>query len=197
MRKDNAIFFVAGLAFGILLGYFVFQSVAQPTAGVPATASAPTTSGSSDQPPARRLLDHEEVAGLERLLERNPDDNEIRIRIGNLYFDAGHYDEAIPYFQEAIARSPKDPHLRNHLALAYTNLGRVDQAVAAYEAILEVAPADPQGLLGLGRVKLYAQQDIHGGLEAWEELLRVAPNSPEADSIRDELEALKSAHSGN
>jgi hypothetical protein len=57
-------------------------------------------------------------------------------------------------------------------------------------------PAHPASLLGLGRVKLYLQQDIDGGLRLWEQLVAVAPSSAEAQSVRDELEALKSAHPG-
>jgi tetratricopeptide (TPR) repeat protein len=85
-------------------------------------------------------------------------------------------------------------HARSHLADALSNSGRIDDAVAEYESILSLDPEDPQGLLGLGRLKLYALQDIGGGVEAWEKLLEVAPSSPEANSIRDELEALQSAH---
>ena len=84
-----------------------------------------------------------------------------------------------------------------HLAQSLANVGRVEEAISEYEAVLAREPGNPQALLGLGRVKLYAQQDIRGGIEAWEELLRVAPNSREATSISDELDALKSAHATN
>ena len=191
MRRDNTIFFAAGLAFGVLLGYFVFSTVSQRPAPAPAIAGAPSR---SNEVPSRRLIDPQELAALESMLEQNPDDNEIRIQMGNLYLEAGRYEESIPWFRDAVEREPGSMHARSHLADALSNSGRLDDAVAEYESILSLDPENPQGLLGLGRLKLYALQDIGGGVEAWEKLLEVAPSSREANSIRDELEALQSAH---
>jgi hypothetical protein len=41
------------------------------------------------------------------------------------------------------------------------------------------------------------QRDIDGGIALWEKLVTIAPDSAEARAVRDELEALKSAHSGS
>ena len=203
MRKDNAIFFASGLVFGLLLGYFVFETVSQTPGSLSATASPTATSGAAmggittPPSPSRSVLDADEVAVLENMIRQNPDDNTSRVRLGNLYLEAGHDDQAIPLFREALERAPADNHARIHLAQALANLGRLEEAVEEYEAVLENEPGHPQALLGLGRVRLYAQQDISGGLEAWNELMRLAPNSREAESIRDELEALRSAHQSN
>jgi tetratricopeptide (TPR) repeat protein len=142
-------------------------------------------------------LDPQEVAALQNMIRQNPDDLQSRVRLGNLYLESGHDDQAVPLFREALERDPADNHARIHLAQTLANLGRLDEAVAEYQTVLAGEPENPQSLLGLGRVRLYAQQDIDGGLEAWGELLRVAPDSREAESIRDELEALKSAHAMN
>jgi cytochrome c-type biogenesis protein CcmH/NrfG len=83
-------------------------------------------------------------------------------------------------------------HARNHLAITYLSLSRVEPAVAAFEENLRKDPAHPASLLGLGRIKLYVQKDIQGGLALWEKLVEVAPDSAEAAAVRDELEALKS-----
>lgn len=212
MRKDNAIFFVGGLVFGLLLGYFVFETVSQTpgtssaavgggsssSAGLQSQQSQQSMPGGASQPvTSRRVLDPEEVTALENMIQRNPEDNQTRVRLGNLYLEAGREDQAIPLFQEALNRDPANSHARIHLAQALANSGRLDEAVNEYEAVLADEPGNPQALLGLGRVRLYAQQDIARGLEAWNELVRVAPNSREAESIREELEALTSAHATN
>jgi tetratricopeptide (TPR) repeat protein len=191
MRKDNAIFFVSGLAFGVLLGYFVFQAVAQaPTAG-------PGPSAAQGEPvQQRRLIDPQELAALEQLAADHPEDAEVRIRIGTLYFDSGQYNQAVDWLRQAIAIDGENLHARSHLALALAGLGRIDEAVSEYEAALQIDPSHPQSLLGLGRVLLYGRKDVQSGIEAWEKLLEVAPSSPEAESVREEVEALKSAHSG-
>lgn len=202
MRKDNAIFFLSGLAFGVLLGYFVFESVVQDSGNVSMAANSGNpgglgSTGGGSQPQSRQVLDRQEVAALESVLERNPDDNSARIRLGNLYMEAGHDDEAISWFSQALEREPDNAHARTHYAQSLANLGRTEEALSEYEALLASSPGNPSALLGIGRVKLYLLQDIRGGLDAWEELLRVAPNSREASSIGDELEALKSAHNTN
>ena len=199
MRKDNAIFFASGLVFGLLLGYFVFETVSQTPASSSAAGGSAGMAGQAGMAgtSARRVLDPDEVAVLENMIQQNPDDNPSRIRLGNLYLEAGHDDQALPLFRAALERDPGETHARLHFAQTLANLGRLDEAVNEYQSVLDNDPGHPQALLGLGRVRLYAQQDINGGLEAWDELVRVAPNSQEAESIRDELEALKSAHAAN
>jgi hypothetical protein len=110
MRKDNAIFFLSGLVFGLLLGYFVFQSVSQTGGGMsvavsPANPGSPMGGGGVSQPAtSRRVVDPQEVAALESVLEQNPNDNSARVRLGNLYLEAGHDDQAISWFREALER---------------------------------------------------------------------------------------------
>jgi tetratricopeptide (TPR) repeat protein len=193
MRKDNAIFFVAGLAFGVFVGYFLFQSVVQ-SPGPPAASNPPGSAGTAMNPPA---LDTQEIATLEREANDNPNDAEVRGRIGLLYMEAGRYSDAVRWFREALAREGNDLHVRSHLATSLAGLGRIDESVSEYEAALAIEPSHPQSLLGLGRVLLLGKNDIRGGLEVWERLIESAPDSPEAQSIREELEALKAAHSGS
>ncbi len=197
MRKDNAIFFVSGLAFGVLVGYFLFQSVIQS----PGSSTAPSSGGASSPmtpaTPSMPVLDTQEIAALERTAADNPNDAEVRSRIGLLYMQAGRYGDAVRWFREALAGKEDDLQVRSHLATSLAGLGRIDEAISEYEAALAIDPSNPQSLLGLGRVLLLGKNDIRGGLEVWSKLIETAPDSPEAQSIREELEALKAAHSGD
>jgi tetratricopeptide (TPR) repeat protein len=198
--KRDLIFFASGLAFGIAAGYFVFRALAP--AGRSATtggavaggaASAPSTIG-LDEAPERRPLDRAEIERLEAKAKTDPSDAPTRAEIGTRYMEAGQYEEAVPWLAEAVRLVPSDLHTRNHLAITYLNLGNLERAVDAFQTNLEADPEHPASLLGLGRIKLYLQQDIRGGLTLWEKLIAVAPDSPEAKAVQDELEALKSAH---
>lgn len=193
MRKDNTIFFLVGLVFGVGVGYFLFQSVVQH----PASTSLAAQSERESSAPMRPLIDPQEMSALERSARDNPEDSEIRDRIGSLYMEAGNYREAARWFREAMEIEGEDLHLRNHLAMSLAGLGRIDDAIAEYEAALALNPSHPQSLLGLGRVLLLGKNDVQAGIEAWSKLVETAPESPEAASIREELEALKSAHSTN
>jgi len=195
MRKDNAIFFVAGLVFGVLVGYFVFQTLESSVPRAAAPGQPPAAPPSASPRPTVTTLNPAEMAALEKRAAENPGDADVRALVGNRYMDAGQYLEAARWLREASQKRPQDLHLRAHLALCLENLDRVEEAAAEYEAALAVDPAYPEGLLGLGRLKLYRQRDIGEGLALWEKLVEVAPNSEAARSIREELEALKSAHS--
>jgi tetratricopeptide (TPR) repeat protein len=81
--------------------------------------------------------------------------------------------------------------------MSLAGLGRIDEAISEYEAALALNPSHPQSLLGLGRVLLFGKNDVQRGIEAWSRLLEASPESPEAESIREELEALKAAHSNS
>jgi cytochrome c-type biogenesis protein CcmH/NrfG len=204
--KRELVFFVTGLAFGIAAGYFTFRAVTDtPSAsalsmGGPVTASGEPRSTiglDEESEPSVKELDEEEVARLEEKARGDAGDAASRAELGRLYMEAGRYGDAISWLEQAVKLAPDDLHARNHLAICYLNEGRLGQAVAAFEENLSREPNDPPSLLGLGRIKLYMQQDIRGGLAMWEKLVQVAPNSAEAAAVRDELEALKSAHSGS
>jgi Flp pilus assembly protein TadD len=192
MRKDNTIFFLAGLVFGIWVGYFLFQSVQQSST----PRAVPDVGAQTESPaPAVRLVDPQEAAALEQMARDNPEDPEVRRRIGTLYMEAGNYQEAVLWFRQAVERNSEDLEARNHLAMSLAGLGRIDDAIAEYETALAANPSHPQSLLGLGRVLLFGKNDVQGGVEVWSRLVEAAPESPEAESIREELEALKVAHS--
>lgn len=199
--KRDLVFFVSGLAFGVVAGYFVFRAVS-PASVTPLAPAAQSTAmpGSSiglEGEGETRPLDEKEIQTLEAQARENGSDAAVRAKIGSLYMEAGRHGDAVPWLEEAIRIDPGDLHARNHLAIAYLNAGRLAPAVAAFEANLAKDPAHPASLLGLGRIKLYVQKDIQGGLALWEKLVEVAPDSAEAVAVRDELEALKSAHAGS
>jgi tetratricopeptide (TPR) repeat protein len=201
MNRD-LLFFVSGLAFGVAAGYFVFRAVT-PASAVPGAAAGSASTampGSAiglDEEPKLREIDPEEMRALEARARENESDAAVRTRIGTLYMEGGRYEDARLWLEESVRLDPEDLHARNHLAITYLSLSQVEPAVAAFEENLRKDPAHPASLLGLGRIKLYVQKDIQGGLAIWEKLVEVAPDSPEAKAVRDELEALKSAHGGS
>lgn len=198
MNRD-LVFFVTGLCFGAVAGFFIFRAVAaRETSTV--VESARTTSESSQigltAEPEPVALDTKLVEQLETDANNDPADAAVRAQLARVYMDAARYEDAVAWQRSALEIEPNDLGVRTQLALSLLNLGKLDDAVATYEAALQLEPEHPGSLLGLGRVKLYLLQDIEGGLAMWEKLIAVAPASSEAQSVRDELEALKSAHSG-
>ena len=203
MNRD-LVFFLSGLGFGIVGGYFVFQSLGPsiaPGDGAAGsvrdrTATAESSAIGLDGANAPRELDEAEAARLETLAEESPEDPAVRADLGRLYLEAGRFEEAVRWLGSAVELAPRDLESRTRLALAHLNAGDLDATVSTYEGSLALDPEHPASLLGLGRVRLYLLQDIDGGLEMWQKLIAVAPDSAEALSVRDELDALQSAHPG-
>ena len=196
----DLVFFLAGLCFGIVAGFFVFRAVVAPDVS-PAVTSAGLNPERSqvglEAESQAKPLERDEAERLEVSAKQDPNDAAVRAELGSLYLDAGRYEDAAAWLRSALEIEPRNLPARNHLALSLLNLGRMDEAVATYEETLRLQPEHPASLLGLGRVRLYVQQDINRGLAMWERLVAVAPSSTEARSVKDELEALKSAHSGS
>src|SRR3990172_544544 len=104
------------------------------------------------------------MRALEAQARENESDAAVRARIGSLYMEAGRYEDAVLWLEGSIRLDPEDLHARNHLAITYLSLSRVEPAVAAFEENLRKDAAHPASLLGLGRIRLYVQKDIQGGL---------------------------------
>ena len=197
--KRDLLFFVSGLSFGVATGYFLFRALS-PGFSSPIASSSLVASSSSiglDDQRARRELDQGQVKRLEAKAESELDNPGPRVELGRLYMDAGRYSEAIAWLEASVELEPYDLHVRNQLALCYLNAENPDSAIALYEETLRLDPNHPASLLSLGRIKLYVQRDIQGGLAMWERLIDVAPGSTEAAGVVAELEALKSVHPGS
>ncbi|MES1255556.1 MAG: hypothetical protein ABUS56_08110 [Acidobacteriota bacterium] len=50
--------------------------------------------------------------------------------------------------------------------------------------------------MNLGIVKAFGKQDLEGATTAWQQVLDVAPDSPEGQAAKRALDSLASAHKG-
>ena len=80
---------------------------------------------------------------------RSPDQDDIYISLGNLYFSEGRYDEAAEVYGKAVRIWPSSD---NHYALgqAYLNAGRHSEADREFNTVLRMEPDKPGGYYGLG-----------------------------------------------
>jgi len=190
--SERALFFGAGLAFGILVGFLVSGSseppapAAPPPAPVPETASAPL--------PEPGPVDPEALQTLLDAVEATPEDPAARAAVGDLHLDALDFGQAVYWFQQARNLDPSDLDVRSRLAFAQLGAGDVAGAVAGYEAVLAEDPEHFESLVALGRVRLFVEQDLAAGIELWERAIAARPDSPEAAALRAQIESLRTAH---
>lgn len=196
---ERALFFGAGLVFGVLVGYLVSGSSGReapapaPTAGVPpAGTAAPETPAAPAPEP--RPVDPQALRTLLDAVEANPEDPAARAAVGGLHLDALDFGEATYWLQQARNLDPSDLDIRSRLAFAQLGAGDVAGAIAGYESVLAEDPLHFESLVALGRIRLFVEQDLATGIELWERAITARPDSPEAAALRAQIESLRSAH---
>jgi tetratricopeptide (TPR) repeat protein len=191
MSRDSVIFGVAGVFFGLLVGWIVGsqQGAAPRTAAAP--AAAPTaTSGQSTATP----LDEARAATLAKDAERNPRDAAVRLELGNLYFDAERFEDAARWYEQALSLEPQNVNASTDLGISYYYMNQPDRALQQFDRSLAIDPRHTKTLLNVGIVRAFAKDDLQGAARAWQQVVDVAPDSPEGKRARQAIESLKNAH---
>jgi cytochrome c-type biogenesis protein CcmH/NrfG len=194
VSKDSLIVGVAGVFFGLLVGWIIGsqQGGGRPAAPPAAAASAPQNAGGGQ--PAPPPLDESRASGLKLTAQQNPSDAATRVELGNMYFDAGRFPEAVDWYQQALKIAPKDVNASTDLGIAYYYMNDPDKALAQFDKSLAVDPAHAKTLLNVGIVRAFGRQDLKGAVEVWQKILVVAPTSEEARAARQALDGVRSAH---
>ena len=196
MRADAIVFGIAGSLFGLIVGWLLGsqQAIGPPRAVAPVAQSAPAQAApaAGGQQPAP--LDTERVRALTAVAAQNPNDTQPRVQLGNLYFDAEQYGQAITWYEQAVNLNPRDANVSTDLGVAYYYTNQPDRALAQFEHSLTLDPKHVKTLLNVGIVRAFGKQDLAGAAKAWEQVIAVAPDSPEGQAARKGLEGLKNAH---
>jgi tetratricopeptide (TPR) repeat protein len=197
MKSDAIAYGIAGIFFGLIAGWIIGtqQGAPHPTAAAPApqAASAPAAGAQTTR---AAMLDDTQVNALKSVAEREPSNVKARVDLANLYFDAERYDDAIKWYGEAVALEPKNVDVSTDLGVSYYYTNQPDKALAQFERSLAIDPKHAKTLLNVGIVRAFGKQDLEGASKAWQEVIKLAPDSPEAQAARRALDSLKSAHPG-
>ena len=194
MKSDSIAFGIAGIAFGLIAGWIIGtqQAASRPSAPAAQAASAPAAQAST----RAAVLDEAKINALKSVAEREPTNAKPRVDLGNLYFDAERYDDAIMWYEAAVKLAPKDVNLSTDLGVCYYYTNQPDKALAQFDKSLAIDPKHPKTLLNVGIVRAFGKQDLAGATKAWEQVLAIDPNSPEGQAAKRALDTLRSAHGG-
>ena len=135
------------------------------------------------------------AADLERQAAAEPANAAVRVRLGNLYFDAERYDQAGPWYEAALKLDTGNVDVSTNLALSYFATTNVDRALAQLDRSLAIDPGNVRALFTQGVVRARGKQDLAGAAESWQRVVDVAPNSKEGQQARQGLDAIRAAHS--
>jgi tetratricopeptide (TPR) repeat protein len=196
MKSESIAFAIAGVMFGLIAGWVIGSqqaTVRVPTA--PPQASAAGPSGDTGGTRAA-LLDEAQVNALKSVASREASNAQPRIQLGNLYFDAERYDDAIKWYGEAVKLVPRDVNVSTDLGVCYYYTNQIDKALTQLEHSLQIDPNHAKTLLNVGIVRAFGKQDLDGATQVWQKVLKISPDSLEGQAAKRALDSLQSAHPG-
>ena len=151
--------------------------------GAPAPAIAPPSSAMGNFAA--------EIRELRNIIESDPGNYSVWVRLGNAYFDTDQYRDAIEAYSRALAIQPGNPDVLTDRGIMQRRVGDFQAALADFR---EAAAADPRHLnsqMNLGIVYRYDLNDVANATQAWEGYLARNPPPEMAEKIRREIDALK------
>src|SRR5262252_126082 len=195
MKSDAVAFGIAGVLFGLIAGWVIGSQQAgnRPSAPAAQTQAAAPAAGASGSTRAA-VLDETKVNALKNVADREKSNPTPRVDLGNLYFDAERYDEAIKWYSEALTLAPNNVDVSTDLGVCYYYSNQPDKALEQFDHSLKIDPKHAKTLLNQGIVLAFGKQDLDGAMKAWQKVMEVAPGSPEAQAAKRALDSLQSAH---
>jgi tetratricopeptide (TPR) repeat protein len=128
-------------------------------------------------------------AAFDGALRFTPHDPELFIDRARADSATGAFRDAVTDLDAALAIDPKQADALVYRASAYRQLGVLDRARVDIAAALELVPDHVDGHLERGNIRRL-DGDAAGARQDWQEVERLAPHSPAAQSAADNLARL-------
>ena len=177
------------LLVGVAVGYLVRGSA--PVPDHPAAQSRMGAAGSvapanpASQPSADQLrqMADTQAQPLLKQLESDPKNTTLLYQVGNLYYDAQQYPEAVKYYEQSLKVDPNATDVRTDMATAYHLMGQPDRAIQEYDAVLKIDGKHANALFNEGMVKWQDKMDLKGAVASWKRLLEAHPDYAQRDKV--------------
>jgi tetratricopeptide (TPR) repeat protein len=190
MKSESIVFAVAGMCFGVILGWVIASQQAPRQVTPPASQTAAPAGGERQPPP----LDEGRVQALTTVVENDPKNAGAHAQLGNVYFDAERWADAIQWYERALKLDPNNPDISTDLGVSYYYTNRTDEALTQFERSLKINPTHTKTLLNKGIVLAFGKQDLSAAAEEWKKVVALAPDTPEGQAARRALEGVAAAH---
>lgn len=178
--------FVSGATVAILKGKKGDQTVRVPQKPQMAPQeAAPPPPGPSPAEVASK------IDALKEIVKKDPKNLSAWVELGNLYFDSNQPQEAIRAYTEYLRIKPDNADVRTDLGIMYRNNGEIDKALEEFKKAAQIDPKHMNSRYNLGLVLLHDKRDMKAAIKAWEDYLKVDPNSERGQRLKAQLEKMK------
>ena len=133
-------------------------------------------------------LDKQEaIKKMEQILASDPNNLELRIHLGNLYYDTDNPQKAVDNYEKALALDRKNPDVLTDCAVMYRRLKQYDKALAYLKDATRLSPTHYQSWYNLGIVYREDFQQYQNAINTWNQLLKNMPDNPHASQIKQDI----------
>jgi tetratricopeptide (TPR) repeat protein len=171
---QSVVTLLVGALIGFAAGYFAAGG------GRPGTVHDPVSGSTGDR-----------MADLRRAVDRDPENPELLVDLGNAYYDREDWDRAVAAYEKARRKAPKNPNLLSDLGAAHRNRGEFDLAVAYFQKARESDADHWQSLLNWVLVEAYDRKNAMAAQRAFDELKKRYPEVPQLDRIQEQISSLR------
>jgi len=201
MKADSIAYVIAGMCFGVILGWVIgTQQARRPGPVAPAAQTGASAqgqaAGGANTPQQAPALDEGRVQALTTIVKSDPKNLNAVVQLGNTYFDAERWDDAILWYKRALEIDPRNADASTDLGVSLYYSNKSDEALKQFEHSLSISPKHTKTLLNKGIVLAFGKQDLRGAAAEWEKVVALAPDSPEGQAARRALEGIAAAHAG-
>jgi tetratricopeptide (TPR) repeat protein len=134
------------------------------------------------------------VQALSTIIKSDPKNVDAVIQLGNVYFDAEQWEDAIQWYRRALELDPKNADASTDLGVSLYYTNKADEALKQFDHSLSISPKHTKTLLNKGIVLAFGKQDLKAAAAEWEKVVTLAPDSPEGQAARRALEGIAAAH---
>jgi len=131
------------------------------------------------------------IMQLQDSVSKDPKNLGAWIELGNMFMDSGRFQEAISAYQQALQMDHRNVNARVDMGTCYRNIRQPDKAAEEYRKAIAIDPSHPNAHRNLAVVLAFDLNNKKAAIKELEQYIKLAPNAPDAQKIRELLAKLK------
>lgn len=142
-------------------------------------------------PEQLKSMADKQVEPMLQRLKSEPNNANLLASIGNAYYDAQQFRDAVRYYERALSVQPGNTSVRTDMGTAYWYLGDVDRAISEFQNVLKAEPTKANALFNLGVVQWQGKMDAKAAAATWQKLLDSNPHYENRAKVQELLTQAK------
>jgi cytochrome c-type biogenesis protein CcmH/NrfG len=192
MEHKRIAFGIVGILIGFVLGFFGSQALQHPQTQSPQPVVAEQSDLPEGHPPVAQM---EQVLELEEHAKEHPEHVDVKIQLGNSYYDMRRFDKAVEWYQTAMEIDPSNVNVNNDLGTSYFAIGNSEKAIEILSKSLKLEPNNPVALQNLGWVH-FSGEEFGRAIEMWDRLIEAHPDYENIAQVKEHRDQAKAKLGG-